>query len=149
MAGINQVIVVGNVGRDPETRFAPGGAPVCNFSVATSESWTDKATGEKQEATEWHNIVCWNRTAEIVQQYVTKGRQVAVLGKLKTRDWTDPQGVKHYKTEIIASHVELLGKRDDSQQRNAAPAREHYTGMDDFGPPLDLDAPELSPGRAF
>jgi single-strand DNA-binding protein len=111
MAGINKAILVGNLGRDPEGRYTPDGTAVANFSIATSESWTDKASGEKREATEWHNIVVWRRLAEICGEYLSKGRQVYVEGKLQTRSW-EQDGVTRYKTEIVASTVQFLGGRD-------------------------------------
>mgnify|MGYP001820068335 CR=1 FL=1 len=111
MAGINKAIIVGNLGRDPEVRYTPDGTAVANFSIATSESWTDKASGEKREATEWHNIVVWRRLAEICGEYLSKGRQVYVEGKLQTRSW-EQDGVTRYKTEIVASTVQFLGGRE-------------------------------------
>jgi single-strand DNA-binding protein len=107
MAGINKAIIVGNLGNDPEVRYTQGGAPVANFSVATSEEWTDK-NGKKREATEWHRIVVWRKLAEICGEYLEKGRQVYVEGKLQTRSW-EKDGVTHYTTEIIADTVQFLG----------------------------------------
>jgi len=108
MAGINKVILVGNLGADPELRYTPDGTPVANFSIATSESWTDKTTGEKREKTEWHRIVAWRRLGEICGEYLSKGRQVYVEGKLQTRSW-EKDGITRYTTEIIASDVQFLG----------------------------------------
>ena len=109
---VNKVILIGNLGRDPEVRTTPSGQTVASFSLATSRRWRDR-DGNRQEQTEWHNIVCWGRQAEIAGQYVKKGRQLYVEGRLQTRDWVDPQGVKHYKTEIICRTFQLLGRRDD------------------------------------
>lgn len=111
MAGINKVIIVGNLGRDPEMRYTPDGTAVANFSVATSESWTDKQSGEKKEKTEWHRIVAWRRLGEICGEYLHKGSQVYVEGKLQTRSW-EQDGVTRYTTEVIASTVQFLGGRD-------------------------------------
>lgn len=106
--GVNKVILVGNLGADPEVRFTPGGQSVANFRIATSESWQDKA-GTKQERTEWHRIVVWGKLAELCGQYLKKGRQCYVEGKLQTREWTDKEGKKNYSTEVIAREVTFLG----------------------------------------
>jgi single-strand DNA-binding protein len=111
MAGINKVIIVGHLGQDPEIRYMSDGSAVANFSVATSESWTDKNTGEKKERTEWHRIVAWRKLGEICGKYLSKGKQVYVEGKLQTRSW-EQDGVKRYTTEIVASDVQFLGSRD-------------------------------------
>lgn len=111
MASINKVIVVGNLGKDPETRFLPDGKAVCNFSVATTDKWTDKATNEKKEATEWHRISSFGRLAEICGEYLKKGSQVYVEGKLRTRKWQDKEGQDRYTTEIIADAMQMLGSR--------------------------------------
>lgn len=111
MAGINQVTVVGNVGKDPEIRYLPDGAAVCNVSVATSETWKDKSTGERKENTEWHRIVMYGKTAEIAGEYVKKGSQIGVQGKLKTRKWQDQSGADRYTTEIVCDQLTLLGSR--------------------------------------
>jgi single-strand DNA-binding protein len=113
MAGINKVIIVGRLGRDPEIRYTPDGAAVANFSVATSEVWRDKETGDKKERTEWHRIVAWRRLGEICGEYLSKGRQVYVEGKLQTRSW-EQDGVTRYMTEIVATDVQFLGGRDDA-----------------------------------
>ena len=108
MAGINKVIIVGNLGKDPELRHTPQGQAVANFSIATSESWNDKQ-GQKQERTEWHRIVVWGKLGELCAKYLTKGRQAYVEGKLQTRSWDDKDGQKRYTTEIVASTVQFLG----------------------------------------
>jgi len=113
MAGINKVILVGNLGNDPEVRYTPDGTAVANFSIATSDEWTDKDTGEKKQRTEWHRIVAWRRLGEICGEYLSKGRQVYVEGKLQTRSW-EKDGVTRYTTEIIASDVQFLGTRDSA-----------------------------------
>jgi len=113
MSGVNKAIVVGRLGRDPEVRYTPDGTAVANFSVATSEEWKDKATGEKREKTEWHRIVAFRRLGEICGEYLSKGRQVYIEGRIQTRDWEDKDGVKRYTTEIVASQMQMLGSRDD------------------------------------
>lgn len=112
MAGINKVIIIGNLGSDPEVRYTPDGTAVANFSVATSEEWIDKNSGEKKKRTEWHRIVAWRRLGEICGEYLTKGRQVYVEGKLQTRSW-EKDGITRYSTEIIANDVQFLGRRAD------------------------------------
>ena len=109
--GINKVILVGNLGKDPETRYMPSGKAVTNFSIATSESWKDKQTGEQKEQTEWHNIVMYDRLAEIAAEYLRKGSQVYVEGRLRTRKWQDKEGRDRYTTEIIANEMQMLGGR--------------------------------------
>ena len=110
MAGVNKAILVGNLGRDPELRHTPNGQAVVNFTLATSETWTDKS-GERQERTEWHRIVVWGKTAEMCNQYLSKGRTVYVEGRIQTREWEDKDGNKRYTTEINASTVNFIGPR--------------------------------------
>jgi single-strand DNA-binding protein len=107
--GINKVILIGNLGADPEVRFTPSGQAVANFRIATSESWNDKNTGQKQERTEWHRIVVWGKLAELCGEYLKKGRQCYVEGRLQTREWTDKEGKKNYTTEVVANTVQFLG----------------------------------------
>ena len=109
--GVNKVILVGNIGKDPETRYTAGGAAITNITLATSESWKDKQTGEKQERTEWHRVVFFNRLAEIAGEYLRKGSQVYVEGALRTRKWQDQSGQDRYTTEIVASDMQMLGSR--------------------------------------
>jgi single-strand DNA-binding protein len=111
MASVNKVILVGNLGRDPETRYNPEGGAICNISVATTETWKDKASGEKQERTEWHRVVFFNRLAEIAGEYLKKGSQVYVEGALRTRKWQDKEGKERYTTEIVAERMQMLGSR--------------------------------------
>ena len=111
MASVNKVILVGNLGRDPETRYMPDGAAITNVSVATSYQWTDKASGEKKEETEWHRVVFRGRLAEIAGEYLKKGSQIYVEGRLRTRKWQDKQGVERYTTEIVANEMQMLGGR--------------------------------------
>ncbi|TFZ06670.1 single-stranded DNA-binding protein [Ramlibacter henchirensis] len=112
MASVNKVILVGNLGKDPEMRTFPSGGRVCNVTIATSERWKDKQTGEMKEATEWHRVVFNDRLAEIAGEYLRKGSQVYVEGSLRTRKWTDQQGVEKFTTEIRADEMKMLGKRE-------------------------------------
>ncbi|MFA7593113.1 MAG: single-stranded DNA-binding protein [Thiohalobacteraceae bacterium] len=109
--GVNKVILVGNLGKDPEVRYMPNGGAVANVAVATSEQWKDKQTGEQKERTEWHNVVFYQRLAEIVGEYLKKGSQIYVEGSLRTRKWQDKSGNDRYTTEIIASEMQMLGGR--------------------------------------
>ena len=109
--GINKVILVGNLGQDPETRYMPSGKAVTNLRLATSDSWKDKQTGEQREQTEWHSVVMYDRLAEIAAEYLRKGAQIYVEGRLKTRKWQDKEGKDRYTTEIIANEMQMLGSR--------------------------------------
>jgi len=113
--GVNKVILVGNLGRDPETRYMPSGGAVTNVALATSESWNDRNTGERQERTEWHRVVFFNKLAEIAGQYLTKGSKVYVEGSLRTRKWQDKEGRDQYTTEIVASEMQMLDSRGGGQ----------------------------------
>ena len=112
MASLNKVMIIGNIGKDPEVRYTPDGAAIANLSLATTSSWKDKNTGEKKEETEWHRVVFYNRLAEIVGEYAKKGRPLYVEGRLKTRKWTDKEGIEKYTTEIVADQMQLLGSRE-------------------------------------
>ncbi|MNR82759.1 Single-stranded DNA-binding protein [compost metagenome] len=124
MASVNKVIIVGNLGRDPETRYMPNGEAVTNVAVATTESWKDKNSGDKKEITEWHRITFYRKLAEIAGQYLKKGSAVYVEGRLQTRKWTDKDGVERYTTEIIADSMQMLGGRPGAGGGSSA-------GMDD------------------
>lgn len=115
MLGVNRAIIIGNLGRDPELRFTPAGQPVASFSVATSEQWKD-GNGEKQERTEWHNIVAWGKLAELCNQYLKKGRSAYIEGKITNRSWDDKDGNKRNKTEIVANQVQFLGSAGQGDQ---------------------------------
>ena len=121
MASVNKVILIGNLGRDPEVRYTQGGSAVANFTMATTDTWQDQA-GEKKERTEWHRIVVWGKQAEIVGEYLRKGRPVYVEGSLQTREWTDREGNKRYTTEVRAQRIQFLGRPDDRGAAAAAPA---------------------------
>jgi single-strand DNA-binding protein len=120
--GINKVILIGNVGSDPEVRYMPNGNAVSTLSIATSETWKDKQTGEKQDRTEWHRVVFYNRLGEIAGEYTKKGSRIYIEGSLRTRKWQDQQGVERYTTEIIANEMQLLDTRQGSADMSAAPA---------------------------
>jgi single-strand DNA-binding protein len=131
MASINKVIIVGNLGRDPETRYMPNGEAVTNIAVATTESWKDKTSGEKKELTEWHRITFYRKLAEIAGQYLKKGSQVYIEGRLQTRKWTDKENIERYTTEIIADSMQMLGNRqgggddhDSDRQQNGNQQRQ-------------------------
>ncbi len=122
--GINKVIVVGNLGQDPDTRYMPSGSAVTNITVATNESWKDKQTGEQKDRTEWHKVAMFGKLAEIAAEYLRKGSQVYIEGKLRTRKWQDQQGNDRYTTEIIADEMQMLGGRGGgggAPQRNDGP----------------------------
>ena len=128
MAGINKVIIVGNLGNDPEIRTMPNGEMIANISVATSESWTDKNTGEKKTQTEWHRIVIYRKLAEIAAQYLHKGSQVYVEGCLKTRKWQDNNGQDRYTTEIQGDNLQMLGGRqDEPKQAKSSKAKQNLS----------------------
>lgn len=158
MASINKVIVIGNLGKDPEVRYSPSGSAICNLTIATSRQWKDKTSGEKQEETEWHRVVFFDRLAEVAGEYLRKGRPVYIEGRLKTRKWTDKDGVEKYTTEIVAESMQLLGGREStgggdeggsgySRERSSGPAprpsrqrpapQKSSTGFDD----MDDDIP--------
>lgn len=125
--GVNKVIIVGNLGNDPETRYTPSGAAITTISVATSEQWTDKQTGQKQERTEWHRVKFFGRLAEIAGEYLKKGRQVYVEGSLRTDKYTDKEGVERYATDIIAREMQMLG--GSSEGGNGARERNDGAGQ--------------------
>lgn len=157
MAGINKVIIVGNLGNDPEMRTMPNGEAVANISVATSESWTDKNTGERREVTEWHRIVFYRRQAEVCGQYLRKGSQVYVEGRLKTRKWQDQNGQDRYTTEIQGDVLQMLGGRGQGGDfggnqggnwGNSAPAPQQNSynqGNSGYGYNQTASAPQAKP----
>lgn len=117
--GINKVILVGNIGKDPEVRYLEGGTAVANFPLATSETYKDKNSGERKTNTEWHNIVLWRGLAEIAEKYLKKGTQIYVEGKLRTRQWQDKDGNNRYTTEIVGDNLQMLGKKEVSSTETA------------------------------
>ena len=144
--GINKAILVGNLGADPETKYGPSGDAITNLRIATSESWTDKNTGQKQERTEWHRVVVFKKLAEICAEYLRKGSQVYIEGSLRTRKWQDKEGRDQYTTEIVASEMQMLGgkgggdapARERQEERKPAAAAPAAGGFDDN---LDDDIP--------
>ncbi len=130
MASVNKVILVGNLGRDPEVRFMPNGEAVCNFSIATTENWKDKS-GVKQEKTEWHNIVMYRKLAEIAGEYLKKGRPVYIEGRLQTRKW-EKDGVTRYSTEIIGDNMQMLGGKDGGSGASYDGGMDQSAGQDEF-----------------
>lgn len=152
--GINKVILVGNIGGDPEVRYLPNGNAVTTLSVATSETWKDKQTGDKQERTEWHRVVCFNRLGEIAGEYVRKGSKLYVEGSLRTRKWQDPQGQDRYTTEIVANDIQMLDTKSSSgsfnnessappsyQQPSSKPAQHSSDAAQNAFDELDDDIP--------
>jgi single-strand DNA-binding protein len=144
--GVNKVILVGNLGADPETRAMPSGATVSNIRIATSESWKDRTSGEQQERTEWHRVVLFGRLGEIAAEYLKKGSQVYIEGSLRTRKWQDKQGQDRYSTEIVASEMQMLGGRGGGMGGGATGegggGRSESRGRDEFA-----DAPSSGGGR--
>jgi single-strand DNA-binding protein len=130
--GLNKIMIIGNLGRDPEMRYTPSGRPVTTFSMGTSRSW-NAADGERREETEWFNVVAWGNLAEICKQYLSKGQQVYVEGRLQTRRWEDPEGKKHFSTEIVANEMIILG------DRKAAPSGEGSAAIAGGEPPPEED----------
>ena len=145
--GINKVIIVGNCGQDPETRYLPSGGAVTNVSIATSEAWKDKNTGEQKERSEWHRVVFFNRLAEIAGEYLKKGSKVYVEGSLRTRKWQAQDGSDRYSTEIVASEMQMLDSRGQDSQQSAAvsppsvaqpTAQGNFQAPDGFDPDQDI-----------
>src|SRR3989339_1491567 len=120
MSGLNKAMIIGRLGRDPEIRYTPGGVAVANFSVATSEEWKDKESNEKKERTEWHRIVAFGKLGEICGEYLSKGKQIYVEGRIQTRSWEDKDGNKKYTTEIVASDVQFLDRKDSGDSSKKA-----------------------------
>ncbi len=151
MASVNKVILIGNLGKDPEIRYAPSGSAICNVTIATSRQTKDKTSGERQEQTEWHRVVMFDRLAEIAGEYLKKGKSVYIEGRLQTRKWTDKEGVERYSTEIIANEMTMLGGREGGSgggddmgsapaPRSAPPAR---------SAPASRPAPAAKSGTGF
>lgn len=148
---VNKAVLVGNAGKDPEMRYTQNGGAVANFSIATTESWKNKQTGEYENKSEWHNIVVFGKFAELVGQYIKKGNKVYIEGKLQTSTWDDASGVKKYKTEIIASEVQLLDKQESQGQQQSAPQQpqQQYQAPQQQAPqyqqPQQAPAPQYQP----
>ena len=146
--GVNKVILVGNLGQDPEVRYMPNGGAVANITLATSESWRDKATGEQKEKTEWHRVVLFGKLAEVAGEYLKKGSQIYIEGKLNTRKWTDQAGVEKYTTEIhvnVGGTMQMLGgkaeggKPTQSSGQQSRPAQQSQPSQQSNEPPMDFD----------
>jgi single-strand DNA-binding protein len=151
MASVNKVILVGNLGRDPEVRFMPNGEAVCNFSIATTDSWKDKS-GQKQERTEWHNIVMYRKLAEIAGEYLKKGRPVYVEGRLQTRKWQTKEGQDRYTTEIVADQMQMLGGREGGGSAGYEPMDEDQSMQSrpqQTAPSQSAPAPQPASGGDF
>ena len=147
--GINKVILIGNLGRDPETRYTQGGSAVTNFSVATSEAWKDRQSGEQQDRTEWHNVVCFARLAEIAGEYLRKGSKVYIEGSLRTSNW-EKDGQKHYRTEVMARELQMLDGRGDGGGGGGAPSGFESNQSSQSGGPAPMDKrPTLSDDTGF
>lgn len=146
-ASVNKVILIGRLGRDPEIKYTPSGAPVAKFSLATDEVFKDRA-GEQQRRTEWHNIVAWNKLAEICGEYLTKGRQIYVEGSIRSRQWEDQSGNKRTAYDIVARNIQMLGSRAESERASAAtnaPAATSGAGADEAGAPAEPPpSPEIT-----
>jgi single-strand DNA-binding protein len=142
MSGVNKVILVGRLGKDPEVRNLENGASVANFTIATSESYKDKTTGEKKEVTEWHNIVLWRGLAEIAQKYLHKGDLIFIEGKLRTRSW-EKDGVTRYTTEVVGDNMTMLGARGGSGSSSGDSSRQSADRAPDFSPSADAGTDDL------
>ena len=140
MASINKVILIGNLGKDPEVRYMPSGRAVANVTIATNEVWKDRNTGEKQERTEWHNVVFYSPHAEVVGQYLRKGSSVFVEGRLQTRKWQDKNGQDRYTTEIIANEMKMLGGRGDQSSGSASDSQSKESKHGYYQPPTPQSA---------
>lgn len=138
MASVNKVILLGNLGKDPEMRALPNGDAVVNFSIATSENWKDK-DGNKKEKTEWHNIIMFRKLAEIAKEYLKKGGSVYLEGSLQTRKWTDKEGKERYTTEVVATSMQMLGKKEDSNQAPANMSKGHENPINAGSQPPNFD----------
>lgn len=152
MSDLNQCNFIGRLGKDPETRYMPNGNAVTNFSIAVGEQWKDKATGQKQEKTEWVNISAFGKLAEIMGQYLVKGSQVLISGKLTTDKWQDNDGNDRYTTKVIANTMQMLGSRDESQQapRQAAPPQARpQSPSQNFQQPQAPQQPSIPPSDQF
>lgn len=150
MASINKVILIGNLGKDPELRYSGSGMAFASFSLATTRSWKDKASGEKKEETEWHNIVAMDRLAEIAGEYLSKGRPVYIEGRLRTRKWQDKDGNDRYTTEIVADSMQLLGGREGGEQdKQERPARAAPPPRSAAPAPRPATAPAANSGTGF
>ena len=132
MSSVNKALIIGNLGQDPEIKYTQSGSPVANLSVATSERWKDKNTGEQKEQVEWHRVVIFGRLAEIAEQYLKKGSKIFVEGKLQTRDWEDSEGKKRYTTEVVAREMTMLDSKGDSMESSSSTSSSSKPDNDKF-----------------
>lgn len=144
MASLNKVILIGNLGADPETRYSASGDAICNIRLATTEKWKDKNSGEQREATEWHRVVLYRRPAEVADQYLRKGSQVYIEGKLVTRKWQDKDGQDRYTTEIQATDMKMLGSRGDESSGQRHPSQHQQDKANGYSPPPREQPPKSS-----
>jgi single-strand DNA-binding protein len=149
MSSVNKAIIIGHLGRDPETRYLPNGDAVTNIAVATSEQWKDKNTGEKKEQTEWHRVTFYRKLAEIAGQYLKKGSSVYLEGKLQTRKWTDKDGIERYTTEIIADSMQMLGSGPKSNGSSEETADGPYVNDAEPNPNRSRSRPPSKPAPNF
>jgi single-strand DNA-binding protein len=149
MASVNKVILVGNLGQDPEVKYMPSGGAVTNISIATTDSWTDKSSGQKQERTEWHRVVFFNRLAEIVGEYLKKGSQVYIEGNLRTRKWQDQNGQDKYTTEIVAREMQMLGSRAGGSSDFQQNAPQQQSAPQQGGAPQQQAPAQSAPPQNF
>jgi single-strand DNA-binding protein len=140
MASVNKVILIGNLGKDPETRYAPSGDAICNITIATTDTWRDKATGEKREATEWHRVGFFGKLAEIAGQYLRKGSQVYIEGSLRTQKWTDKENIERYTTEIRANVMKMLGGKPEGDRQQSEPQQRSQPAQRQQQKPQDRDS---------
>ena len=148
MASVNKVIIVGNLGKDPEVRYMPSGSAICNANIATTRTWKNKESGDKNEETEWHRVVFFDRQAEVAGEYLKKGSSVYVEGRLKTRKWTDKEGVERYTTEIVAEVMQLLGSRQGAGGGGAGGGDEESGGYSERSAPAQRPAPASRPAAS-
>ena len=140
MASVNRVILIGNLGKDPETRYAPSGDAICNITLATTDTWRDKTSGEKREATEWHRVGFFGKLAEIAGQYLRKGSQVYIEGSLRTRKWTDKENIERYTTEIRADVMKMLGGKPEGERQQSEPQQRSQPAQRQQQKPQDRDS---------
>ena len=145
MSGVNKAIIVGNLGKDPEVRHLENDMVVANFTVATSETYKDRKTGDRVTQTEWHNVVLWRGLAEVAEKYLKKGSQVYVEGKLQTRSWEDKEGNTRYTTEIVGNNLTMLGKRNEGESDTSSPPREQASALES---PTQNSSKESAPSKS-
>jgi len=148
MASVNKVILIGNLGKDPEVRYAQSGSAICNLTLATSRNWKDKTSGERIEETEWHRVALFDRMAEVAGEYLKKGKSVYIEGRLKTRKWTDKEGVERYTTEVLADRMEMLGSREGMGGPDGDESRPAQRSAPAARPAASAAAPKAAAARS-